>query len=381
MGQNWADLKSEYYGGIRFIESKIILTFDGEHYTMLFAGHRQYGILEMLSEIDRVVDPCKRIVEAIKNCGFYEEAINMDNIRKALQNMESYLVPLNGAVYTRYSIANVLYGVKKTLRWMIDNHKDTDYREELDISQYVIEKVFKGVDYCDKKIDCLGQLLLIGLGVAGHIFVHSSSNSNMFLKLFDKDTDDESGNKWKLDFMFSTVNNNPGNGFDIRSVDGKPSIVFEFGDLSMLAKFEVANAFNNNIKTCKCKNCGHYFPLHGRSDSLYCNYEAPNHPGRTCKEVGAQVTRAKKEKFDELTKRYRKEYMRLKMQERRHPEDESFADSLALLMAAYHLIRDNKKPENNEDREYYDYLLYGMETPIRFEIEKSARKKPDEETT
>lgn len=46
---------------------------------------------------------------------------------------------------------------------------------------------------------------------------------------------------------------------------------------------------------------------------------------KTCKDVGAQITRANKEKNDVATKEYRKVYMRYKMMTNRHPEDSAAA--------------------------------------------------------
>lgn len=52
---------------------------------------------------------------------------------------------------------------------------------------------------------------------------------------------------------------------------------------------------------------------------------------KTCKDVGAQVTRANKEKNDAATKEYRKVYMRYKMMTNRHPEDTDAAEKFEKL--------------------------------------------------
>jgi hypothetical protein len=61
--------------------------------------------------------------------------------------------------------------------------------------------------------------------------------------------------------------------------------------------------------------------LSGRRDAAYCSYPAPGYEKKTCREIGAQVTRANKEKNDIITGEYKRIYMRLKMQVRRHPKD------------------------------------------------------------
>ena len=54
----------------------------------------------------------------------------------------------------------------------------------------------------------------------------------------------------------------------------------------------------------KCKNCGHYFVSEGRSDAVYCSCPLWENKDKTCKDVGAQVTRANKEKNEAAAKEY-----------------------------------------------------------------------------
>lgn len=51
------------------------------------------------------------------------------------------------------------------------------------------------------------------------------------------------------------------------------------------------------------------------------HFDVDIYTSKTCKEIGAQVTRANKEKNDVATKEYRKVYMKYKMITIRHPED------------------------------------------------------------
>lgn len=85
--------------------------------------------------------------------------------------------------------------------------------------------------------------------------------------------------------------------------------------------FEMAHVFSQDVALVKCKNCGHYFVPDGRSDQIYCTCPAPQNTEKTCREIGAQVTRSNKEKNDVVTREYRKLYMRYKMLTKRHPEN------------------------------------------------------------
>lgn len=95
-----------------------------------------------------------------------------------------------------------------------------------------------------------------------------------------------------------------------------------------LILFEAAHALETGTKFVKCKNCGQYFVPIGRSDSVYCSYPSPQDQKKACRDVGANITRAKKLKNDVLTQEYRRLYMRLKMALKRHPENEEIEHKL-----------------------------------------------------
>ena len=138
--------------------------------------------------------------------------------------------------------------------------------------------------------------------------------------------------------------------YSIEQVNGRLTGVFEIKGLGSLVQFETVNCLNNGIVMKVCRNCGYHFPVYGRPDVVYCPYPANGVDGKSCKEVGAQSTRVKREKEDPTVAAYRKVYMRLKMQTRRHPEDRAAADMLA------ELVREGKRwrvlieraPEGNE---------------------------------
>lgn len=90
--------------------------------------------------------------------------------------------------------------------------------------------------------------------------------------------------------------------------------------LSLLL-FEMANAQKIDVSFIKCENCKNIFVPEGRCDAIYCSYPSPQNEQKSCKEVGAQIARANKEKTDIVTGAYRKMYMRYKMATQRHPHD------------------------------------------------------------
>lgn len=110
--------------------------------------------------------------------------------------------------------------------------------------------------------------------------------------------------------------------------DNRFNSVFTIRTMTSLCLFELAHVCDGNVPIVKCKHCGQYFVPRKRSDTLYCSYPAPDDPERTCKEIGAQKTWAKKEQTDDTVKAYRKVYMRYKMKVNRHPEDMAAREQL-----------------------------------------------------
>ncbi|WP_447383730.1 DUF6076 domain-containing protein, partial [Streptococcus pseudopneumoniae] len=81
-------------------------------------------------------------------------------------------------------------------------------------------------------------------------------------------------------------------------------------------------------------------------------YPSPQDPEKTCKDIGAQVSRSNKEKTDVTTKEYRKVYMRYKMLMRRHPEEESYEEQFNKL--------------TSEVKEWRNKLAHGLATTEEF---------------
>ena len=110
------------------------------------------------------------------------------------------------------------------------------------------------------------------------------------------------------------------------------------------------------ITVTKCANCGEYFVPEGRVDVIYCGYPSPQDPKRICKDIGAQVTRANKEKNDIATKEYRKVYMKYKMLTIRHPENREAKKRFEKLMSEIKEWRKKLKNGTSSTEEFLDWL-------------------------
>lgn len=120
--------------------------------------------------------------------------------------------------------------------------------------------------------------------------------------------------------------------------------------------FDMAHAINTEARIGKCKNCGHYFVPEGRSDSVYCSYPLCDNKEKTCKDVGAQVTRANKEKTDAATREYRRVYMRYKMATNRHPEDKAVAAKFESLTGEIRNWRNKMADGSATTEEFLEWL-------------------------
>ena len=140
--------------------------------------------------------------------------------------------------------------------------------------------------------------------------------------------------------------------YKLALIEGKFAELFTIKSSMSLILFEAAHVMDSETAIIKCKNCGQYFVPTGRSDSIYCSYPSPQDPEKTCKDIGAQVSRSNKEKTDVTTKEYRKVYMRYKMLMRRHPEEESYEEQFIRL--------------TSEVKEWRNKLAHGMATTEEF---------------
>lgn len=140
--------------------------------------------------------------------------------------------------------------------------------------------------------------------------------------------------------------------YKILLIENELTPVYTLRSAMSLLLFDFAQVYKNNIGFVKCKNCGKYFVPNGRSDSKYCSFGLDDDQTKTCKDVGAQNTRAEKEKNDTTTKEYRRVYMKLNMNAKRHPEDEAAQEKLERIKA--------------EIKEIRNKLAHGMITEAEF---------------
>lgn len=91
--------------------------------------------------------------------------------------------------------------------------------------------------------------------------------------------------------------------------------VYDINSVQDWFRYEFLYLAKGNVLYKQCKNCGRFFIPSGRADSEYCErIDAAS--GKTCKEVGAINTFAKKHENDEIHQAYTKAYRRMDSRKR-----------------------------------------------------------------
>ena len=91
--------------------------------------------------------------------------------------------------------------------------------------------------------------------------------------------------------------------------------VYDINSIQDWFRYEFMYLAKGNVLYKQCKNCGRFFIPSGRSDSEYCE-RIDSASGKTCKEVGAINTFAKKHENDEIHQAYTKAYRRMDSRKR-----------------------------------------------------------------
>lgn len=191
--------------------------------------------------------------------------------------------------------------------------KEEIYKKDDKIISFILEDT--GFD--DFKGRTVGQILLFAYYSFAMRYVKFR---HLFEKFILGITDGgEAELTWKLFGELATFQHID---YKIVFFEGEFHSLYIFKTAISLLVFEIAHIMEHETQIVKCQNCGHYFVPNTRIDTVYCNYESPQKPGKTCRNVGAQIARADKEKNDVVTKSYRKVYMRYIMHMNRHPGDD-----------------------------------------------------------
>lgn len=303
------------------IDYGLSVTYDDKTYTLMDPDHiREYPIGGMISEYCRLAPT--EIKKVIMECSGMEKPVTLDNLAPVIMEFHEKLHD----AFPPVTAIMISLEFQNTARdWMMAIKENRI--EELK-THYVIEEgdqitpfIMSGTPYQEYGCDTILQLLLSCYFSFGRSYVNTKY---MFTHILG-----EKGDSKQRETVLSAYDQMYGSMMDMQHIDYRILATVEKGLESLftikssisLLLFEMAHATQVDQKFIICPNCGNVFVPEGRSDTIYCNYPSPQNKSKTCREVGAQVARANKEKNDIVTREYRKAYMRLKMKTKRHPGD------------------------------------------------------------
>jgi len=304
------------------IDYGLSVTFDGKTYTLMDADHmREYPIGGLICEYCRL-SPTE-IKEVLLKCEGLNQVVNGDNIANSMLDFHKKLLdtfPPACAIMIFVEFQNTIEDLMKAIRENCLEQYIEDYlkvEEENQIQQFIL----KDTPYDKFGTETVFQMMLS----AYYSFAQSFVNTKfMFNHIVGKDGECEQRER-----VLNMYTDLYGNLMDMQHIDfhilatqekGLESLFTIKSSLSLLL-FEMAHATQSEQTFTICPNCKNIFVPEGRSDIVYCTYPSPQNKDKTCREIGAQVARANKEKNDVATGAYRKAYMRNQMMVKRHPYD------------------------------------------------------------
>lgn len=308
--------------GLGAIDFGLHIVYTENGYTVLYGEPKEYPIGGILTEFVQI-SPTD-IKEAIMECkDFFEIELDSEGSGNAFHVFEKALKQRFGMA-TSALICTEFLSVLSDWNKAVKGNRMDELKEIMNKSESpeIKEFIFKDTGYTDVGFDSFGQFLLTAYLRFSSIIC---TVKYTFAGLMN---DNDSYGPVDADRAYSLIGSMCSDmiamqhiDFRIIALDGAFRKMYSINSVFSLLLFEVINCTEKEVTIKKCKNCNKYFIPEGRKDTLYCAYPSPQDKEKTCREIGAQVARANKEKTDVVTQEYRKRYLTHKMKVRRHPGD------------------------------------------------------------
>lgn len=334
------------------IDYGLNVIFDEKKYRLAtYEGEQDFKIGSLMCDYFRLIP--YNVKDIIMSCDNLDVEATVENCSKGFMQLDEKLMAVLSLVTFKMVSVELFTAIGEWFDALRAN-RTQEYIDALNESVFksVKEITFEDTSYSDFGGETVKQLFL----TAFYSFAAKYATTKaLFLDFVNGDEIIDDEQQKRIEVIASMY----GDYIDMQHIDyriiatqnGFESMYTIKSSLSLFI-FEVAHCIRENTKIVKCKNCGNYFVPEGRNDAVYCSYPLSSDNSKTCKDVGAQITRANKEKNDAVTKEYRKVYMRYKMSTKRHPEDLEIATRFEKL--------------TNEIREWRNKLAHGQTTVEEF---------------
>lgn len=338
------------------IDPGLSIFFNGKKYTLMVNGNCiDYSIGSLICEYMRLVPTDLKNV--ILSCDELGNAVTEEKFVDVFKQFREKLYEIFPIV-----VANMIEVefLNTSSDWFnaVRNKKIDEFVSLYDDlnSSSIKEYIFKDTGVSTYGGDSILQLLLTCYCGFSYSYVLTKS---MFIDLMNDNNSEDDEHKRRIDFFLSLY----GSYLDMQHIDYRLVItnkgfesVYTIKSSVSLLLFEMAHCIGSNINIVKCKNCNYYFVPEKRSDSKYCKYPLRDNKDKTCKDVGAQITRANKMKSDLATKEYRKVYMRYKMMIKRHPNNDEIKERFLKLKSEVKKWRNNVIHGSSTAEEFVKWL-------------------------
>lgn len=338
------------------IEYGLSVTYDGKSYTLLCDSNvRDYPVGGLISEYCRLVPTT--IKEVIMDCPGLEMEATPDNVAFTVTAFHDRLAQIYEPVI---AIMVSLEFMTASIEWFDSRRQGNEdefvalFKEHC--SSQITDFIFEGTPFQEVGSTSILQMMLsIYLGFASTY----STTKYLFGQIigaydFEEEKREEAIKLFSE--LYSTYMEVQHIDFRIINTEKGFESFYTIKTSMSLLLFEMANSIKANTNFVKCFNCNQIFVPEGRSDTLYCSYPSPQNKDKTCREIGAQITRANKEKNDVVTREYRKVYMRYTMMAKRHPGDSDVRNTLDQLTSGMREWRNKLSQGTATSEECLDWI-------------------------
>ncbi len=298
------------------LDYQVSLYRNNSTYVVFGKAGNKYAIGIVACGFYRVIEFPDYIEEIIKDSIGDNKDISEKNIKRILDTIKAKIGEKYGMIYGCMITAHLKASLDEFIQYANDKDNYKDFL--LEDGKRHENTVFEGTEYEGIGCEDAYQLILTAYLKAYDDICCYKRRFDIVMTMLSNGKKNSSF-KGFFDFMEEPIYQKID--YKIKYVNGKLCGIYSFCNPLSLLCFEVHNILNSGTIIRRCHNCGKYFPVTGRSDTMYCPYESEDYGGKSCRQIGALKVRERRINSNQFEKEYQKLRSRISMQSRRHPDD------------------------------------------------------------